>query len=84
MIFSYLSIHFEIYVLDSIEDKSTSTHYQSIVSFIYSSLRMIILMLITILFKYLNLNRVYYIFIGTLIFTIVFYKVFRNKSHEQS
>lgn len=62
LIFSYLMIHFEIYVLDSVQEIETSSHFQSIISFLYSSLRIFILLIITLILKIISIDQLYLIF----------------------
>lgn len=62
LMFSYLFIHFEIYVIDSIEEIKTSSHYQSLISFFNSLFRILILSVITIVLKVIQIDQLYVFF----------------------
>lgn len=76
--YSYFMIHFDIYVLKSIDNLDESSQYQSMISFINTLIRMSILFILSILFKFINLNYMYILFSITTFITIYAYFKFRK------
>lgn len=80
LLFSYLFIHFEIYVINSIEDLKTSSHFQSMISFIYSSIRICILLLITFMLRIIPVSYMYVIYTVVMLLSSILYAKNRVKS----
>lgn len=60
--FSYYNCNFEIYVLDSIDDLSQSSYFQSTISFINVVYRMMLTLIVTALLAWLSLEETYVVF----------------------
>lgn len=60
--YSYYNCNFEIYVLDSIDDLSQSSYFQSTISFINVVYRMTLTLIVTALFARLSLEGTYIVF----------------------
>ena len=78
LIYSYFMIHFDIYVLKSIDNLDESSQYQSMISFINTLIRMAILFILSILFKFINLNYMYILFSVITFITVYAYFKFRK------
>lgn len=76
--YSYFMIHFDIYVLKSIDNLDESSQYQSMISFINTLIRMAILFVLSILFKFINLNYMYMFFSVMTFITVYMYLEFRK------
>lgn len=76
--YSYFMIHFDIYVLKSIDNLDESSQYQSMISFINTLIRMTILFILSIMFKFINLNSMYIFFSITMFITVYLYFNFRK------
>lgn len=76
--YSYFMIHFDIYVLKSIDNLDESSQYQSMISFINTLIRMAILFILSILFKFINLNYMYILFSVITFITVYAYFKFRK------
>lgn len=76
--YSYFMIHFDIYVLKSIDNLDESSQYQSMISFINTLIRMTILFVLSILFKFINLNYMYMFFSVMTFITVYTYLKFRK------
>ncbi len=61
--FSYYNCNFEIYVLDSIDDLSQSSYFQSTISFINVVYRMILTLIVTALFAKSSFEGTYIVFV---------------------
>lgn len=60
--FSYYNCNFELYVLDSIDDLTQSSYFQSTISFINVVYRMTLTLVVTALFAKLSFERTYLVF----------------------
>ncbi|MFR8871779.1 MAG: MFS transporter [Paraclostridium sordellii] len=78
LIYSYFMIHFDIYVLKSIDNLDESSQYQFMISFINTLIRMAILFILSILFKFINLNYMYILFSVITFITVYAYFKFRK------
>lgn len=84
ILFAYYSIHFDIYVIRTIDDLKQSSHYQSMISFIYTILRMCIVLLISFGLKILNLSSMFFIFFLVFLLITVYYIINRNSRHNRT
>nr|WP_267930424.1 MFS transporter [Cytobacillus spongiae] len=73
VLFAYYSIHYDIYVIKSIDDLKNSAHYQSMISLLYTILRMGIILIVSLGFKVLNLTSMFIIFFVIFFFTTLYY-----------
>ena len=71
IVYSYLFIRFDIYIIEYIQHISQGTHFQSLISFWYSLFKSMLLLGISLFLKYINLYYFYYI-IALLLFIIIY------------
>lgn len=72
MSFSYYNCDLDIFIINSIDDLTTSSYYQSMISFVNIIYRMIITLIITASFKNLSFNANY---IGFTIILFIAYMI---------
>lgn len=80
--FSYYGLNLNICIIDSIDDLTSSSYYQSVISFITVLLRILLTFIITIAFKLLKFNTVYGVFAAITLCITIFYFTFQKKSSE--
>lgn len=80
--YSYYNCNFEIYVIDSIDDLSQSSYFQSTISFINVVYRMTLTLIVTALFARLSLEKTYIVF-ALIILGASLCKVVLNRSEAR-
>lgn len=75
--YSYYNCNFEIYVIDSIDDLSQSSYFQSTINFISVVYRMALTLIVTVLFSQLTFKWTYIVF-AFIVFSASFYKYISN------
>lgn len=76
--FAYYSLNLNICVIDSIDDKTSSSYYQSVISFMTVLLRIVLTSAITFAFALLDFSTVYGLFAAVTLCVTVCYFAFRR------
>lgn len=76
--FSYYSLNLNLCVIDSIDDLTSSSYYQSMISFMTVLMRIGLTVLITIAFKILAFHTVYSVFMVLTLCVTIFYFCFKR------
>jgi len=79
LVYSYIFIRFDLYIIDYVKEITQGTHFQSLISFWYSIFKAVLLFIISILLKYFDLFYLYYLIAIVLLVVIYLYKItYRN------
>ena len=78
LFFSYYSLNLNLCVIDSIDDLTSSSYYQSMISFMTVLMRIGLTVLITIAFRVLLFHTVYSVFMVLTLCATVFYFSFKR------
>lgn len=81
IVYSYIFIRFDLYIIDYVKEIAHGTHFQSLISFWYSIFKAILLFIISMLLKCIDLFYLYYLIAIILIITVCLYK-FKWKNIE--
>ena len=76
--FSYYSLNLNLCVIDSIDDLTSSSYYQSMISFMTVLMRIGLTVFITIAFKILQFHTVYSVFMVLTLCVTIFYFCFKR------
>lgn len=79
IVYSYIFIRFDIYLIEYIRNIANGTHFQSLISFWYSLFKTGLLFVISILLAYIDLYPFYYL-ITLILFITIF--IYRNRKNE--
>lgn len=78
--FAYYSLNLNICVIDSIDDRASSSYYQSVISFMTVLLRIALTSAVTLAFALLELSAVYGLFAAATFCVTVFYFACKPKT----